>query len=361
MYFGILKEGLSDILYHKTGGIEDVVSILQSDTFDLKPTAGTRSDAQLNRGKEYYMSTARSKTGAYTRSSDDFTAILVLDGKKLQQRFKGFAVDYWNMNMADTGAKRNDYSQILQSKELEDRIVSDKPEIKGFSKYIKEIHVSIPSKNELNLSPYKERLFLANMSKEERRKALGAKSFNADSSSWSQYQNNALKKLCLIALKKNIPVYFWPSDNDFTNSNPKTRKTIKDILPLLKNKSDKRESPFDPDYDFSEGAWLRKSSYNNSKRDFEKWMPYIELIQKNPGDKITALTKEWLREFLYIYQYAKEDRERSLKADIHNASNIYPDARFFKRFIKLMQTSGNKTPESLLNYLYKKWNTKLIT
>lgn len=129
----IISEKLSNILYHATS-ISTVLNILKSDSFRLTPDLGTKADARFRKkDKIYYMSFARSKTGAYHYPVGWQGALLFIDGDKLSQRYSGGPVDYWNDNTKD---------------EMEDRLYSKNGYIQNASEYIKEIHLYVEQDKE---------------------------------------------------------------------------------------------------------------------------------------------------------------------------------------------------------------------
>jgi hypothetical protein len=121
-YKRILKESLSDIAYHFTNKMY-LVNILKNDEIMFSPALGGSADLNINRGKYNYLSTTRSKNSGYVRGD----AKIVLDGKKLNQKYKSIAVDYWGIGP--------------RGSEQEDRLISDETSITNFSKYIIAIHV----------------------------------------------------------------------------------------------------------------------------------------------------------------------------------------------------------------------------
>lgn len=127
--FGMpVLEGISDILFHKTG---DAAKILTSNEFKL--TFAQRSDT-LGRpsDKWFYLSTARSPVARYQD-----TQTLVLDGRKLAQRYSGGPMDYWGPEFRKASPS---------SHEMEDRIWSRDQIIPDAKDYIKEVHVYINSR-----------------------------------------------------------------------------------------------------------------------------------------------------------------------------------------------------------------------
>ncbi len=124
----------TDVLYHLTT-LYPAVSIVQSNRFDLKPSEGTDAEASISKGA-YYLSTTRSKTGAYSvRGVYSASVLFVLDGRKLGHRYKIVPVDYWETNKLGLGQRSTNY-------ESEDRVLSSKSSIPAFP-YIKAIHAHV--------------------------------------------------------------------------------------------------------------------------------------------------------------------------------------------------------------------------
>jgi len=169
-----INEGVSDIVYHGTS-IERAIKILETDRFKLSDSSDDESDfdiqKSLGRGKRYFLSTARSSTSPYIQDldwmadSDMADVIFTLDGRKFNQRYHGSAVDY------SQGTYAGNYGN-----ELEDRINNKSPFIKGAHKYIKEIHI---------LNKHDDSAFL-------------------------------ISKLSNMANKRNIPVYIYMNQKDWT-------------------------------------------------------------------------------------------------------------------------------------------------
>jgi hypothetical protein len=181
----LVTENLSDIVWHYT---EHPLSILKSNKFSLS----TESGADVTKGgKAFFMSTARSKLGSYSESPSG--VIFKLDGRKLNQRYKGRPHDYWS----GAGFKTREEGKS----EMEDRLYSDDPVIENADSYILEIQcwVSEIQKKD-NTSPF----FLID-----------------------------LKKLKDIADSKNIPIKFFDGyENFIKNKDPKP--SIDDIVDTSK-------------------------------------------------------------------------------------------------------------------------------
>lgn len=169
----MINEGLSKIVYHFTQ-IDNLVNILETNEFTLTSTLGSKSDYDVNKGRYFYLSTTRSGSAGY-RSGN---VKIVLDGDKLNQRYKGYAMDYWqySKNPKDWGDS-NSYKSMMNSQELEDRVISDKGTIPKAMSYIKEIHVFIET--------------------------------------WFKYGKNIINKIIEITKRHNIPLYFYKNKKSY--------------------------------------------------------------------------------------------------------------------------------------------------
>lgn len=116
----ILTEALSDVVWHFTS-LQAAKKIIEQNKFELSIVSGA-DVSKLGGDKQYYLSTARQKWGGYGKSYD---CRLELDGRKLSQRYKGGAIDYWQMGPQGT--------------EYEDRLFSNEPTIPNAKNYIKRV------------------------------------------------------------------------------------------------------------------------------------------------------------------------------------------------------------------------------
>ena len=135
----VLRERVSDVVYHATS-YPKLLRIIETDTFRLTSLreTGWEVDArwadELNIRDYYVMSVARSLSSEFIRLDQNLTVIR-LDGRKLNSNLKSTAFDYTHF------AKR--FTDIDPGfDEMEDRIISRKPEIGSFSKYITGIYLS---------------------------------------------------------------------------------------------------------------------------------------------------------------------------------------------------------------------------
>ena len=136
----IISEGASDILYHFMYS-QYVLDMLQKNKLNMVAAIGKDSDYKINKNKFYYLSTTRSKSSGFRKGDSK----IVLDGRKLKQRYKITPVDYWNWpknDKQDTSA----YIYSMKSLEQEDRIVTDKPSIPNAKDYLLGIHIYIRNK-----------------------------------------------------------------------------------------------------------------------------------------------------------------------------------------------------------------------
>lgn len=183
-----LKEGLTDVLYQYRSP-QTILKILQKDAFYPSVGFGTPSEVDINKGYKYYLSFARNLRGTYHQQGK-MAAYMVLDGRKLGERFKGSAVDYWQWN------------QDVKKTEVEDRLFTNKPVIKGATQYIESIHVSIPI---------------------ERKSSVGDKTYP---NQYRTTQIETLKELDAEAKKKEVPIYFYSDDAAYRMKNTKKAITL---------------------------------------------------------------------------------------------------------------------------------------
>jgi hypothetical protein len=118
----ILIESISDVVWHKTS-LEAGLNIISQNKFELSIAAGPDISDFAGK-KQYFLSTARQRMGGYSELSN---VRFELDGRKLSQRYKGGAVDYWKL-----GPRGSEY---------EDRLYSDAPAISNAKNYIKRVEL----------------------------------------------------------------------------------------------------------------------------------------------------------------------------------------------------------------------------
>ena len=137
-----VNEGVSKLLYHFTN-VHAIDQILQEDTFTCSGALATNADMWQNTQYPFYFSCQRSKNaklgwGRYR------SACLVLDGEKLQQRYRGKSADYWNYGKdKKDGQSASSFKDMSMGTELEDRLLVSKPTIPNALSYIQAIHVQV--------------------------------------------------------------------------------------------------------------------------------------------------------------------------------------------------------------------------
>jgi hypothetical protein len=117
MFLQELFESLSRIVYHYTGPMA-ALKILKSGEFQLSSALGSVEQQYMPKGKPYFMSTTRTKTGGYHQGGMRRGVLFVLDGNWFNQRYKSGPVDYW-------GGR----GTSLRASEAEDRVYSSEPTI----------------------------------------------------------------------------------------------------------------------------------------------------------------------------------------------------------------------------------------
>ena len=140
-----LNESLTDIVYHFTR-FNILYRILKTNQFITTAAVASKSDMTINHGKYFFLSTTRSKATGYVVGD----VKLVLDGRKLNQRFKGKAVDYWQYSKDRKNYTSDaDYKNALSSNEQEDRIITNEPYINDAISYIREIHILVGKRDRI--------------------------------------------------------------------------------------------------------------------------------------------------------------------------------------------------------------------
>ena len=185
--FQMLNEGISDVVYHYTNGLEKGAKILDQNKFLASGGFTKDVESELGKGKLYYFSTARTPANAYTGNYPQ-GVIFKLDGRALGQKYKGVPLDYWATKKRSSKKAANLDPGETEGFEAEDRILLDEPYIENADEYIDEIHFAIP------LYRFEKGMF----DDEPKRKA---------GSSIEAYTMKGLKDGVAIAEQRNIPYY----------------------------------------------------------------------------------------------------------------------------------------------------------
>lgn len=128
----IIIESLSRIVYHYTK-LSSALDIITSGNFQLSSSIGSAEQSFAPKGKHYFLSTTRTKTGGFHRSTSS-GVMFVLDGNWYNQRYHSRSIDYWQ----DRDLKRS-----FRPHEAEDRLFSDKPAVPIGG--VKQVHVLVPA------------------------------------------------------------------------------------------------------------------------------------------------------------------------------------------------------------------------
>jgi len=94
------------------------LKILKSGEFQLSSALGSVEQQYMPKGKPYFMSTTRTKTGGYHQGGMRRGVLFVLDGNWFNQHYKSGPIDYWGNR--GTG---------MRASEAEDRVYSSEPTI----------------------------------------------------------------------------------------------------------------------------------------------------------------------------------------------------------------------------------------
>lgn len=346
----IIKEGLSDVLYHSTE-VGKATSMLSNDRFRLTPAIGIGSEMDIIAPKErievgdiVYIATQRSDTLHKVISKEDDGTLGLESMDKYQyvstvperQVRKQERTDYkkrrkniyymsFSRNKSDDYRRltsdrniggdttlvingrqlsqdgysgraidywgptfRRDITKLPLKDEMEDRLFYDKPHIENASKYVQEIHVY------MGTSP-DDRLV------------------------------RKLRKIKLVGSRKNIPVFLYDS---FKEYNLLTKR--EGDRSILKRRLEPEE---------------RRMSY--PARNI--FAPHIELLMTDDYENLSTEAKREYRTLVSI------DGVRPLSADIHN-SRTNPQTRpMLDRFISHLQDKNIGNLEEYKRYIEQKF------
>lgn len=300
----LLEIAGTDILYHKTT-LSAAVSILQQNRFELKPAEGTSAEQNISDG-HYYLSTSRSKTGSYIhRNLTSFSVIIVLDGRRLAQRYRIVPVDYWGTNVEGVDDK---LMRRKSNYETEDRVLSKKSEIPA-APYIKAVHCGRGTQDS------------------------------------HEYILFRIHKWCLL---HKVPFFIYEEANDLMLMNP--RKAIH-----VNYHSTQPEIKKPTEYD-----------YRKFQRDFRngflmRWLKlWMYPLKPNPegyyGDQAAALGEEANRAYNNL-RYS--DASGPFEADMHNAKSmpygsVGRDRETLDKLVSIMRKE-KITPKQFVQRLRDKW------
>lgn len=143
-----LTERLSSNVYHFTT-LNNLYKIVMGDEFILSTAYKGKSD-DWDPNKKFFMSLTRQRNGLLGYSNR-YEVRICFDGDKLNQRFKGKAIDYWGDSMGKQyyyrDMRNNHRLDKTQNRtENEDRLFSDDPVIENISQYIERIDILVDEK-----------------------------------------------------------------------------------------------------------------------------------------------------------------------------------------------------------------------
>lgn len=279
MRYSELFEAVSQQVFHYTS-IHNAYRILAQRRFKLSPAGGTDSEVAHQRGKLYFLSTARSPAADYTvQSAYYYGVVFNLNGNWLNQRHKGAAVDYWERMWASGQGRTS---------EQEDRVLSDKPYIefpKNTTALISAVHILVRP---------------------------GERDFQ------DRYAGT-LRGLIFEAKRQGIPVFVYETVNDWLVQD--TRKSVL-TTEYIQSLTGQRPKPY--------------SSRYASRDDFEK---YREMYYKNTMDSLSKAASDEVWKML-----SYSDRGRVLDNDIHNSKKDAPEglAKLLAIFKRLGVRTGSQ-------------------
>jgi hypothetical protein len=145
----LLKEGISDIIYHFTD-IDALNKILSSNQFRLSDATEDALDVKINRGYKYFLSTTnyKSNIGYASTINNSKKVRITLSGRKISHKYKTFGTSYDGINTPrHPQHPKYSYDKSNEYDESENRIVSKKQYINNALSYIERIDLLINLKN----------------------------------------------------------------------------------------------------------------------------------------------------------------------------------------------------------------------
>lgn len=144
-----LTEAITDIIFHYVSGYR-LVNWLEKNEIILAADFSSGRESELSgKQKYFFLSTTRSRLGGYHRNPARMSALVTLDGRKLNQKYSGKPVDYWGWEFRKTAVDPKASAQEKDSSkgawEQEDRIFSTEPTIPNAKDYILKIDLLLPT------------------------------------------------------------------------------------------------------------------------------------------------------------------------------------------------------------------------
>jgi len=290
-----ILEKATDILYHFTN-IRRLKNILETNKLYLTSSIGSVADNNKNNNKMYFFSLTRTKSikhGYGNRFSFDGAVRIKFDGKKLNYNNKIINIDYWN-------APRDVKSMINNTSldEMEERLISNKDEIKNINEYIISIDI-LNSKKEL------------------------------------------YKDIIENAKKLNIEINFYDDEKYFNSGNKNRKISPKEII---------------DDDDYKSLDYIYKIGALYIVKDIENEKKLYDYLTGEYSDKELYSIKnriiDYEKHIKYQNRVFARDLENSIGADIHNmrsTTNII-SRNILKMLSDDMVKHNTKTIKEYLEY-----------
>ena len=345
-----LNEGISDVVYHYTSGIEKGAKILKDNRFLSSGGFSKEAEAELNKGKLYYFSTARTPANAYTGDYPQ-GVIFKLDGRVLAQNHKAMPIDYWATQTRSSKKAANVQSDPGSSEafEAEDRVLLDEPYIEDADRYIDEIHFAVPvfdfSTDFFNQTPTKK----------------------VTSGPIRAGTMDALEEAVGIAEQRNIPYYIHTSKETWPFvevGKKKALTSLSDFREQLQKVGKEIGEPIDTS--------MYKSAYKGPKKEIgeDEVFVYVQAAKDILAGKKSFEGKDIKGDIKYRKEYdrRREGAEifraltqgrptpggryyRDIDSDLHNVSSNPQARETLELLASLLRSTKKKTLKDFENYL----------
>ena len=299
----------SEIVFHLTH-LYAALKILNHDQFELSPAAGVVAEQALqtdqNRhdpdslrklsksaiGKSFYLSTARSKVGAFARAKARPGSVsLKLNGAALGRKYKIRPVDYWGSLTLGSVSMRD------KRNEQEDRLFSPTSTVPKARRYIMDVHVWAPDSG--SSSADSRRLFDLYVLCKKFKIPLYA--YDTRENFLLQARKNAIK----LDYRSGVPDKLEPE-----RQRPKRRSDLSPYLELFTSPVSRRNKlSKDADYtlrtlDYSDGLTVFQAALHNAKsleaghhtkgrEALVKLVGIMNNLRLTPAGFIHHLTSKW--------------------------------------------------------------------
>lgn len=285
----LLLEAPSDVLFYARSA-RSASEIMETDTIRFSPTFSSPNE---NHPKYlYFLSTTRTRTGAYHLNNIDASVLFRLDGRKLGYTLKADAIDYFYKN--GQGRSGGD-PQMFES---EDRLFSNKPNLKGIKKYVLGADIMLPK----------------------------LKSSYADEMKY-------IKKIYILCKRNSIPVRVYESNRDWISGNTWTL-SHDEVMRVFSN-----ENPVDT------------KSYPAS----EHLILVYKMLKFSP-EQLTAFSPTELRTIDGIFARGEMGVFRTVTNALQDAHSVSGVSRKYVEDIgQIMRRKALRTSEGAARYVFSKW------